>query len=80
MWYIQGDMISKVFIATLLFVVLSFFLPKLKKRASASNLFSALVSSAVLFVFSPKLTVFYFAYVIVTYIMVLLMGRIKKAK
>ena len=79
MWFIQADMLARVLVAALIFSVFIFISEKngLKRLRPA---FSALVSLAVLTLFSPRLALFYAAYVLVTHLMLRLMLRLRRGR
>ncbi len=79
MWFIQGNMLTKVFLATILFVVGIFVLTKAGKQNYKSGL-SILLSVGLLTVFSYQLALFYIGYIIITYLMLLVMQRVSKGR
>ncbi len=77
MWFIQADMLPGVLIAAIIFIAGIFVI----KKAGISKykpVFSGIVSAAVLWMFSYKVAVFYMAYIVLTYLMLDVMGRLKK--
>jgi len=79
MWFIQANMLSKVLISAIIFIVGMFVITKagLQKYKSV---FSSLLSIVLLNMFSYQLSLFYIGYIIVTYFMLLVMQRLKIAK
>lgn len=79
MWFIQANMIYKVLIAAVIFS-LFILCAKKTKLMKFRYIFSTLLSSVVLFLFSYKLALIYIAYVIITHLMIRLIGKLKKSK
>lgn len=79
MWFIQADMLPKVLIAAICFAGLVFFLNKTEKTKYI-HILSTAISVVLLSVFSYKLSAFYIAYVIGTYLMLIIMKRVKSAR
>lgn len=79
MWFIQADMIYKVLIAAVIF---SLFILCVKntKLIKIKNILSAIISAAVLFLFSYKLGAIYIAYILATYFLIKLIAKLKKTK
>lgn len=79
MWFIQANMLSKVLISTITFIVGIFLITKsgLQKYKSA---FSTLLSVVLLTLFSYQLALFYIGYIVVTYFMLLVIQRLRDAK
>ena len=79
MWFIQANMLSKVFISAIVFVVFGTLMNKfgLQKYKAA---FSALLSATLLTIFSYQLAVFYIGYIVITYLMLILIRKLRATK
>ncbi len=79
MWFIQADMLWKVLITAIIFAGTVFFLNKLNKTKYI-HILSTVLNVVLLTAFSYRLSAFYIGYVIVTYLMLLVVKKVKVAR
>lgn len=79
MWFLQGDMLLKLLACTIVFMLGLAVFEKLKINRHF-KIFSTLLSILLIISYSVQLAVFYVAYVIITYMFLRVMPRIKKCR